>query len=200
MKLILHTMKKLFLSAILFMAFQFSNAQVANSAEEISPLLIGEKIPETTITTANRETTTKKLFKQKPSVVVVYRGGWCPYCNKQLMGMQDIEADLLGLGYQILAVSPDAITEDGKKYSKNYTLVSDNTTKLIQNLGIAFKAPTKYEDMLSKASGGKNNSALPAPAVFIVDKKGKILFEYISPDYKNRIDEKLLLAVAKAVK
>lgn len=193
-------MKNLVLSAIFLIAFQFTNAQIANTSKEISPLLIGEKITATIVKTANGKISTKQLFKQKESIVVVYRGGWCPYCNKQLTGIQDIEADLLQLGYQILAVSPDAITEDGKKYSKNYTLVSDNTTKLIQNLGIAFKAPTKYGNMLSKASGVNNNSTLPAPAVFIVDKKGKILFEYISPDYKNRIDEKLLLAVAKAVK
>lgn len=193
-------MKKLFFIKILLFTSQFLNAQVANSAEEISPLLIGEKIPTTTIRTLNGEISTKQLFKRKPSVIVVYRGGWCPYCNGQLMGLQDIETDLLNLGFQILAVSPDAISKQGSKYSKNYTLISDSSTKLIQNLGIAFRTSNTYSKMLSKASNGINNNILPVPSVFIVDEKGKILFEYVSPDYKNRMDEKLLLSVAKTVK
>lgn len=192
-------MKKFFLILTLISTFA-TNAQVANSAKEISPLLIGEKIPETTITTSNGETTTKKLFKKNKSILVVYRGGWCPYCNKQLSGLQEIESDLLKLGYQILAVSPDALSKEGNKISKKYTLISDNSTQLIQNLGIAFKAPDKYSSMLEKFSAGENSNVLPAPSVYIVNKKGEILFEYISPDYKNRIDEKLLLSVAKAVK
>ena len=44
----------------------------------------------------------------KKTVLVVYRGGWCPYCNSQLSDLQDIENQILQLGYQIIAVSPDA--------------------------------------------------------------------------------------------
>ena len=194
-------MKHLVSLAILILAFQFSNAQVANSPEEISPLLVGEKIPNATIISSKGEALeTSKLFKEQNTVLVVYRGGWCPYCNLQLEGLRTIEDDLIGLGYQIVTVSPDAIPEVANKYSPKYKLVSDSSTKLIQNLGIAFKAPPKYGDMLNKASKGLNNSILPVPSVYIINKKSEILFEYISPDYKNRIDEKLLFAAAKALK
>ncbi|TYP99331.1 peroxiredoxin [Tenacibaculum adriaticum] len=194
-------MKYLLSLTLIILAFQFSNAQIANLAEEISPLLIGEKIPNTSVVSSKgEELKTDKLFNQQNTVLIVYRGGWCPYCNRQLEGLRTIEDDLINLGYQIVAVSPDAIPEVANKYSSKYQLISDGSTKLIQNLGIAFKAPTKYGDMLSKASKGQNNSVLPAPSVYIINKKSEILFEYISPDYKNRIDEKLLLAAAKALK
>lgn len=193
-------MKNLLLSlTFVFLSFAV-NAQVANSAEDVSPLLIGEKIPETNLTTQSGKTTTKDLFKQKNTILVVYRGGWCPYCNRQLSGLVDIEKDLLALDYQIVAVSPDAITQEVKDDAINYVIASDNSTELIQNLGIAFKAPDKYGSMLEKASGGKNAGVLPVPAVYIIDEKSKILFEYISPDYKNRINETLLLAAAKSLK
>jgi peroxiredoxin len=193
-------MKQLLSITAFLLAFQFSNAQIATSAEDVSPLLIGEKVPTTEVLTSkNEKTTTNELFKTKNTVLIVYRGGWCPYCNRQLEGLRKIEDNLIASGYQIIAVSPDAIPEEANKYSSKYQLISDSSTKLIQNLGIAFQAPRKYGDILSKASKGMNSSVLPAPSVYIINKKSEILFEYISPDYKNRIDEKLLLAAAKAL-
>ncbi|ULT24851.1 redoxin domain-containing protein [Sphingobacterium sp. E70] len=32
-----------------------------------------------------------KAISQKPTILVFYRGGWCPYCNLQLSGLQEIE-------------------------------------------------------------------------------------------------------------
>lgn len=194
-------MRNLLLSLTLVFICFTGNAQVANSAEEISPLLIGEKIPETKLTTLSGATTTKEIFNQKNTILVVYRGGWCLYCNRQLSGLAEIEKNLVDIGYQIVAVSPDSIENDHKIDSNNnYMIVSDSSTALIQNLGIAFKAPDKYGSKLKKASNGENNGILPTPSVFIVDKQGTILFEYISPNYKNRIDETLLLSVAKILK
>ena len=194
-------MKKIIATLLLcFTAFQLVNAQVAKTANEISPLLIGEKIPTTSvINSAKKTTTTDAIFKTKKTVLIVYRGGWCPYCTTQLKDLRSIEEELIGLGYQIVAVSSDIIPEDTKKYSSKYLLISDSSTQLIQNLGIAFSVPNKYAKLLGKASGGKNKTVLPAPAVYILNTESKILFEYISPDYTNRVDEKLLLAAAKSL-
>ncbi|WP_334056881.1 hypothetical protein [Alteromonas sp. S005] len=43
-------------------------------------------------------------------------------------------------------------------------------------------------------------NAVPAPAIFMLDKKGKVLFSYVNPDYKVRPSVELVLAVAKALK
>jgi peroxiredoxin len=64
-------------------------------------------------------------------------------------------------------------------------------------MGIAFQAPEKYSSMLLKYSGDKNSGILPVPSLFVIDTDGTILFEYISPNYKNRITESLLLSVLK---
>ena len=62
-------------------------------------------------------------------------------------------------------------------------------------MGIAFKAPERYEDRLFRVSDGKNSGLLPVPSMFVVDTDGTILFEYISPNYKQRISADLILAV-----
>lgn len=45
---------------------------------------------------------------EKPSIILFYRGGWCPYCNRQLAELKNIEQDLVDLGYQVLAISPES--------------------------------------------------------------------------------------------
>ena len=54
--------------------------------------------------------------------------------------------------------------------------------------------------MLPKTTGGKNTDLLlPVPSVFIVDQAGIIQFEYINPDFKQRLSAALLLAAARSI-
>jgi hypothetical protein len=64
-------------------------------------------------------------------------------------------------------------------------------------MGLAFKSPEKYSSMLGNISGGKNTEFLIVTALFVLDAEDIILFEYISPDYKQRIAAPLLLDVLK---
>lgn len=61
-----------------------------------------------------------------------------------------------------------------------------------------FEALQSYNLDIEDASG-KTHHLLPVPSVFIVDTEGAILFEYVNPDYRVRIDSETLLAAAKAV-
>lgn len=179
------------------------SAQIAEKPEDISPLLIGETIPNEQVTTMEgKMVALHDLIKVKPTVLIFYRGGWCPYCNHHLAEMGEAEADILKLGYQILAVSPDDMehlqaTDDKNKL--NYQLLSDSKGTLIKAAGLAFKAPERYNKMLVDYSSGNNDGWLPVPSVFILNTKGEIAFEYINPNYKERMSADLLLAVLKAL-
>lgn len=175
-------------------------AQLSSVPEDVSPLLIGEKIPTLNLQDSKGTVVSTETIFNKKSVLIVYRGGWCPYCNAQLADMQSIEKDVLALGYQIIAVSldsPESIKETESKDKLGYQLFSDSDGNFIKSLGIAFKAPDKYSEMLGKFSGGKNNSILPVPAVYIVNEKKEIQFLYINPNFKTRLKGNLLLAVLK---
>ena len=81
------------------------------------------------------------------SILIFYRGGWCPYCTKQLSGIAEVESEILKLGYQIIAVSPDQISklnETGDKSKLNYQLLSDSASILANAMGLVFKAPNHY--------------------------------------------------------
>jgi peroxiredoxin len=178
-------------------------AQLPEKAEDVSPLLIGEKIPETQVLTIDgKPASTNDLFKAGKTIVIFYRGGWCPYCNTHLNEVGQIEAELRALGYSIIAISPDAPENLKKSVDKNkltYTLVSDKTGALAKAMGIAFKAPQAYEKLLTPNQGEAAELHLPVPALFLVNEEGEILFEYINPNYKKRISGDLLLSTAKVV-
>lgn len=194
-------MKNVFLFLVLFPVFLTAQKNVALSANEISPLLIGSELPKVTIQkTDNTVVPIQELTNKKKSVIIIYRGGWCPYCNQHLKNLAQIEKDVLQLGYQILAISPDApssLTFTSNNEKLKYTLLSDSKGELIQALGIAFLAPEPYKPYISKGSNGANDRFLPVPAVFVIDENNKIVFEYLAPDYKHRISDKLLLSVLK---
>ena len=104
MKNALLTLSFLFFSVILS-----AQTELPKTALEISPLLIGEKIPNQSLKSAdNNDVNLSDLFANKKTILVFYRGGWCPYCNVHLAALGESEKELLELGYQIIAVSPDS--------------------------------------------------------------------------------------------
>ncbi len=171
------------------------------------PLVIGDTIPNVTVTSIKGKTVSlRRLISKKPAIVIFYRGGWCPYCNAHLAKIQQAEPDLIKLGYQIIAISADRIAELDKTIEKHhltYSLYSDSTMSAAKAFRLAYTVDsTKLAKMksfgvdLEKASGQKHHM-LPVPAAFVVDKKGIIRFAHSNPDIKVRIDPNDLLSKAR---
>ncbi|MBD3290084.1 redoxin domain-containing protein, partial [candidate division KSB1 bacterium] len=144
---------------------------------------------------------------QKPTVLIFYRGGWCPYCNEHLSKLQEIESDLLKIGYQIIAISVDRFENLSQTISKqqlNYVLLSDNQAQVTRAFGLAYKVSDETFDMLKghgldlEEASGQQHHILPVPAAFLVGTDGVIKFSYVNPNYKLRVDADLLLAAAEA--
>lgn len=191
-----------FLALIVFLgSFTFYLSELPTKPEDISPLLIGESIPQVKLNTMeNKSVSLNELVSQKPTVLIFYRGGWCPYCNKQLSGIREVEESLKKLGYQIIALSPDKSEDLKNTMDKNqlsYTLLSDSKMEVSKAFGLAYvQTNEKYKELLEKSSG-ETHHLLPVPAVFVLNKEGRIKFEYINPDYKERLHPKLLLLAAE---
>lgn len=180
-------------------------AGVPLKPEDVSPLLAGEQIPVLSLPKSSGEMfDLNKSVSETPTILVFYRGGWCPYCSKQLAGLQEIEKDLTKMGYQVIAIStdsPDNLNKTMDKEKLSYTLLSDADLNAAKRFGIAFKSPKNYDKFLPETSGGKNvDKLLPVPSVFILNKKGNILFEYINPNITQRLSAPLLKAAAAALR
>ncbi len=181
---------------------------VAASANEVKPVKAGTPMPESTLMTLDKkETTVKRLLDGKPTVMIFYRGGWCPFCNRHLSDLVSVQDDLKKLGYQLVAVTPDTPEELSKTMEKDkldYTLVSDSKAELIKKLGIAFrvddKTYTTYRDQYKidlEKSSGQTHHILPVPTVLVIDAKGVIRFVHTNPDYRVRMKGAEVLEAAK---
>lgn len=182
--------------------------QIADSAENVTPLLIGQTAPNSKLQTVDGDPVSlKALTLEKPTVLIFYRGGWCPYCNRQLAGLKEIEGQLDELGYQIIAISPEtpAQLQEQKLQTKfSVRLLADPDLETISGFGIGFYVPDelrqKYKsnwDISLTSEKASGTAVLPAPAVFILDKQGKVEFSFVNPDYKTRLSPELLYQAAK---
>lgn len=190
-------------------ADQAHAGELAASAAEVRPLLLGSAMPDVALQAVDgKPVSLKRQVDGKPAILVFYRGGWCPYCNLQLSELRLITKDAEALGYQMIAISPDRPEELARTLTKDkldYTLLSDAKADALRAFGIGFRVDDAtikqylgYGIDLEKASG-QSHHALPVPSVFIVDANGILQFSYTHPDYKVRVPGSVVMAAAKAI-
>ena len=183
---------------------------LAQAQTNSTPLKIGDSIPDVKLRTEDdQEVSLRKLVSEKPTVLIFYRGGWCPYCNRHLQSLTGIEDDLNKAGVQLLAISMDQPTKlkatpDREKL--HYRLLSDSDAAAATAFGIAFKVDDKTVEKYKgyginlDAASGNDHHILPHPAVFVADTSGRIRFAHVNPDYKVRLEPAKVLEAARAAK
>jgi peroxiredoxin len=188
---------------------------IAESAEQVSPLMNGQQIPDKTQVTTikGKQTSLGQVLNNHKTILFFYRGGWCPFCNTQMGQLKKIETKLAKLGFQLIGISTDSPEELQKSISKhqlNYQLLADFNSSLSQAFGLAYYSSQKTTDRylsamnlknpLQKNKAGDMRLVLPVPAIYIIDSKGLVQFNYVNPNYKVRLHEELLLKAASLVK
>lgn len=192
-------MKKTFLSLLLLLTI--ASFTSSNTPEGLN---VNDTAPNFTSIDQNGKTVVLKDLLKKGSVVIVfYRGEWCPYCNKQLMELEDSMAFISKKGASIIAVSPEKqenIQKTIQKTKASYAVLADDNLKIMTAYKVAFeldaKATEKYKGYginLTERNGNNGNN-LPVPAVYIINKEGKITYRYFDINYKKRVSVSEILS------
>lgn len=195
------------LAAALTLAPQ-GQSMVAESPEAAKPLQAGVMAPDAKILTAdNKPTTLKAAFGGKPTVLIFYRGGWCPFCNRHLAAVGQVQDQLKQIGFQTIAVSPDLPANLGETMEKDnvdYKIYSDPSANSLKAYGVAFRLDDKTFDLYKnnykidlEARSGSDHHILPVPSVFLIDAKGMIVFSHSNPDYRIRMSGEEIVTAAK---
>jgi len=177
-------------------------------APDADALSVGDPAPEVVLRTANDQPfNLADAYAARPTMVIFYRGGWCPYCNEHLKEVAEVQQQIRDMGLRILAISPDRplqLKKTLRKHDLPYQLLSDSDMTAAEAFGVAFEvgAPTlqKYDEYgidLEEASGHDHHK-LPVPSVYIVDTAGVIRFAHSNPDYKVRLSKQDMLAAAES--
>ena len=201
---------KSFLLAVLlsFISSSFSFAQ--EEVYDICPIKNSQEIPSAEIYSIDGKSVDLKAYVgQKPTVIVFYRGGWCPYCIRHLSALGEIKEHIDALGFELVAITPDHfsklnITKE-KSGELGYQLFSDKDINAINAFGIGWKIDDKlYQKYKNDYSidvewwSSSTHHILPAPSVFIVN-KGVIQYQHVNPKYTDRVSPDVLLSYLKAV-
>jgi len=183
---------------------------IASAQTNPVPLKVGDTIPNVTLRTEDdKEVKLLTLVTEKPTVLIFYRGGWCPFCTRHLKDLAGIEKDLEAAGAQLLAISmdkPDKLKETPGRDKLGYKLLSDSDAVAIKAFGLAFKVDDKTVEKYKgyginlDAASGKDHHLLPHPAVYVVDRNGKISFAHFNADYKVRLEPKKILEAVQTAK
>ena len=159
--------------------------------------------------TSGKEIELKDYVGEKATVLVFYRGGWCPYCIRHLSALQEIKPELDKMGYELLAITPDDYTRLDSTVVRSgdfdYTLFSDKNINAINAFGIGWKINDKLYQKYKDSYGmdtewwtGSQHHVLPVPSVFII-KEGKIMYQHVNPKYSDRLSPDILLAMIRSL-
>jgi peroxiredoxin len=137
----------------------------------------------------------KEQLKAGAVVLIFYRGEWCPYCNKQLKNLEDSLSLITAKGGTLIAITPekpDNISKTINKTKASYSILYDDSLKIMKSYDVAFAVDPKVIERYKgygidfNEVNGNNGANLPVPAVYVINKKGIIVFKYFDTNYKNR--------------
>ena len=148
-----------------------------------------------------------EVLRGGPVVLSFYRGGWCPYCNLQLRALQAAVPQIEALDASLVAVSPQIPDESLSTAEKNglaFAVLSDRGSVIARKFGIVFDLAEELRPIYSKFGhglpemNGTDDWVLPMPATYVIDRDGTIVFAFVDPDYRNRLEPAAILEVLEA--
>jgi peroxiredoxin len=148
---------------------------------------IGHRIPSFTLMAQDGQM--RSLPLEKPTVLVFFRGQWCPYCRWELTGLQTINRGVSDLGGEIIAVSPDTAAESEElrqKLSLAFSILSDPDLDVTDTFGLRHKG--------GRSATGEDK---PFPTTFVVDAQGIVKAKIENDTYRDRPSPKDVLAALK---
>lgn len=190
-----------------FISFCLSVFMTLPVSAQNSPkgLNLNDKAPEFTARDQYGKTISLSEELKKGAVVLVfYRGQWCPYCNRQLKQLEDSVSLIQRKGATVLTITPEVQENIEKTISKtkaSYPILHDEGLRIMKSYDVAFQVDDKTIETYKKygidfmnANGQENGAKLPVPAVYVINKEGRIIYKYFDRDYRKRATVKEILA------
>ncbi|TDJ36396.1 MAG: redoxin domain-containing protein, partial [Gammaproteobacteria bacterium] len=135
-------------------------AALPASAELTTPLKSGDRAPKFTVRTVDDK---PYVFDpdnlENPTILISFRGGWCPYCNMHLSELRTVIPEIRESGYDVLFLSndrPELLYSSLKQETQDdidgldYVILSDADMNAAMALGTAFRIDKGLTDYLEQ--------------------------------------------------
>jgi len=181
----------------------------AAPGETTRGLRVGDEVPDATLSTSGQRLyQLDDIIGGRPTVLIFYRGGWCPFCAGDLKDWQEHIEEVRDLGAQVIAITPESPERALGTATKNelgFTVLSDVRGEAARafDLGFTLDEATqkKYKGYgidLAESNALKNWD-LVIPATYVVDSDGVIRYAYVNEDYKHRAAATEVIEALRAV-
>jgi peroxiredoxin len=184
--------------------FRREQADLAAGDQPADLAAAGTVLPDTALLDPDAAATTLYASTgNSTSVLVFYRGAWCPYCNIALSAYQELLLpQLTRRGVGLVAISPqkpDGSLTMQQKHDLTFTVVSDPGNVIARHLGILTQPSPEARaaqlqlglDLTSVNADG--TVALPMPATIILDASHTVRWIDVRPDYSTRTEPQQIL-------
>jgi peroxiredoxin len=190
---------------------QFKLAETAQDKLGTAPsgfgLKVGDKAPDASLLdVSGKMESLAGLFAQGPTLLLFYRGGWCPFCNLQLHEYAVAKPEFDRRGVRVVAISVDRPSEEAKTQAKqgvpfpmlsDPNLVAHQAYRVVHVPGDAERKGLAGYGIDLAAYSGESHGNFAVPAVFLIDRDGVVRFAHVDEDYKTRPSAKQMLGVAE---
>jgi peroxiredoxin len=191
-------------------AFAQEQAELAAKGTPAGVVEVGAALPDAELLDVHGAAVTlHEALGDRVSVLVFYRGAWCPYCNIALSTYQaELVPELVLRGVGLIAVSPQ--TADGslstqEKHELAFAVLSDPGNQVAKALGI-LTGPTEEARAAQLQLGldltavnADGTTGLPMPTTVIVDADRVVRWIDVHPDYSTRSEPEQILAELDAL-
>ena len=179
------------------------------TAEDTTPLKTGDRAPAFTVRTVDDEPFEFDPDNlQRPTILISFRGGWCPYCNLQLATYNARLDEIRATGANLVAITPEQAegadvfldsdappsAKDSIVRAPNFDVLHDNANQLARKYGLVFTLPQAHAKLfelmnfeIEKATGDSSYT-FPDPATYIIDVDGIIHWAFVPNNYRKRAE------------
>ena len=161
--------------------------------EDNSLLKVGRKLPEFSLKDATGNIVTSKDIGSQASLIMFYRGNWCPLCMAQIKEVAEQYRELEKRGIKIYMVSPqsEGHTSDlAKRFDVNMNFLIDKDNKVASKLQIVAENGLP---MGLQVLGYDSDTVMPT--VVMTNNEGKIIFADLTDNYRVRPEPEDFLRV-----
>lgn len=165
---------------------------------------VGERAPDALLHDADGQAVQlRDLVANGPTLLVFYRGGWCPYCNFQVHELTRAFSDFQQRGVTPVVVSVDRAAEAAKtqaSYTIPFPVLSDPDLTAHRAFRVVHRADEAEIARLKsfghdiEAASGRDHHEFAVPSIFVIDAGGVVRWAHADPDYRTRPSVAQLLA------
>jgi len=156
-------------------------------------LEVGKPLPEFSLKDSEGNLITSKEMGSQASLIMFYRGNWCPLCMAQIKEVAGQYRELEKRGIKIYMVSPQSeghTSSLAKRFEVDMNFLIDEESKAADSLQIIAKNGLP---MGLQALGYDSDTVMPT--VVMTNNKGEIIFADLTDNYRVRPEPEDFLKV-----